>query len=294
MTSYPPLLARAEERIDPATRGAEGGLKSGWAALGSLLIHGTALAAALIAASGSGPQAPPPAIEVSVVMAAAPQAGTAASKGEAVEQAAAPREATPSESQESRTAPTASIRKPTPMRRADPEQEALAVLEPAPVLPTRKPEPSQPSESAEVRGHAPQAVASPPQPTPSDDASASATQLAVLPANDNSMAADAIEGGATTPPTYQAGGSFNPWPRYPTAARRRGIEGEVLIAVTVGADGGAEHVEVLRSSGHSMLDRAAIEALARWRFEPARNAGQAVAGTIEIPVTFRLTDPGGS
>ena len=78
------------------------------------------------------------------------------------------------------------------------------------------------------------------------------------------------------------------------AARRRGIEGEVLVRVAVGLDGGAKRVEVVRSSGSPLLDQAAVEGLERWRFEPARAAGQPVAATVEIPVTFRLTDPGGS
>jgi periplasmic protein TonB len=68
----------------------------------------------------------------------------------------------------------------------------------------------------------------------------------------------------------------------------------VLVRVAVGLDGRAVRVEVLRSSGSALLDKAAVEALERWRFEPARAAGQPVAATVEIPVTFRLTDPDGS
>jgi protein TonB len=100
--------------------------------------------------------------------------------------------------------------------------------------------------------------------------------------------------GTSEPPRYEAGGKSNPWPRYPAAARRRGIEGEVLVEVRVGADGAPAGVEILRSSGSALLDAAAVEALERWRFEPARSGGRPVAGTVEIPVTFKLTEPDGS
>ena len=49
-----------------------------------------------------------------------------------------------------------------------------------------------------------------------------------------------------------------------------------------------EDVEILRSSGHPGLDRAAREALRRWLFEPAREDGQAVAARVLHQVVFRL------
>ena len=66
------------------------------------------------------------------------------------------------------------------------------------------------------------------------------------------------------------------------------------MRVAVALDGRAERVVILRSSGSALLDNAAVEALERWRFEPARAAGQPVAATVEIPVTFRLTERDGS
>jgi protein TonB len=85
-------------------------------------------------------------------------------------------------------------------------------------------------------------------------------------------------------------GLHNPEPRYPLAARRRGLEGLVLLAVAVDAAGQVTGIEVKRSSGHHALDRAARRAVARWRFRPARLGEQPVAADIEVPVRFRLTD----
>jgi protein TonB len=40
--------------------------------------------------------------------------------------------------------------------------------------------------------------------------------------------------------------------------------------------------------GSRSLDRAASDAVRRWRFRPAVREGQAVAGTIQVPITFNL------
>ncbi|NKN31663.1 energy transducer TonB [Marichromatium bheemlicum] len=83
----------------------------------------------------------------------------------------------------------------------------------------------------------------------------------------------------------------NPPPRYPRLARRRGLEGQVLIRVAVGADGRVGATTVIESSGHRLLDDAALRAVARWRFAPAWQAGRAVAAQLTVPVIFRL-EPG--
>lgn len=78
----------------------------------------------------------------------------------------------------------------------------------------------------------------------------------------------------------------NPRPAYPSASRRLGEEGEVVCLIHVRADGAVEHVEVLRSSGFTRLDRAATAGLKRWRFTPALENGVAVATTVRHKVTF--------
>jgi len=83
---------------------------------------------------------------------------------------------------------------------------------------------------------------------------------------------------------------ISPTARYPERARRRGMEGEVLLLVRVGMDGSVADVKVATSSGHEELDRAAVDAAKLWRFEPARRDGKAVTYDVRIPVEFRLTD----
>lgn len=96
----------------------------------------------------------------------------------------------------------------------------------------------------------------------------------------------ATDQGAEAAPDYL----LNPEPKYPEAARRRGIEGVVLLDVLVLADGTAGSVLLARTSGSALLDDAAIEAVRPWRFRPAMRAGVPVDSTVSIPIRFRL-DP---
>ena len=82
--------------------------------------------------------------------------------------------------------------------------------------------------------------------------------------------------------------SGNEPPRYPWSARVRGDQGRVVVSVWVSAEGRAESLSVLVSSGHALLDSAAVEAIERWRFEPARRGGTETASLLNVPVTFRL------
>jgi len=81
-------------------------------------------------------------------------------------------------------------------------------------------------------------------------------------------------------------------PAYPRESVGRGEEGTVLLRLSISARGGVASVEVVGSSGHLRLDRAARDALLAWRFEPATLGGEAIASTLLHPVTFRLAAPG--
>jgi protein TonB len=96
--------------------------------------------------------------------------------------------------------------------------------------------------------------------------------------------------GAAAPPRYGVAGFANPRPRYPWLSRQKGEEGRVVLRVAVDDGGRAIDVAVLGSSGYGRLDRAAAAAVRRWRFAPANSGGRAVAGTVDVPVTFRLSD----
>jgi protein TonB len=84
-------------------------------------------------------------------------------------------------------------------------------------------------------------------------------------------------------------GGYQTTPRYPESARTAGIEGVSLLRFVVLADGLVGTVNVEKSAGHPDLDRAAIDAVKTWRFEPARRGKEAVAVWVTIPVRFQLT-----
>ena len=83
-----------------------------------------------------------------------------------------------------------------------------------------------------------------------------------------------------------------PKPRYPESARRDGKEGRVLLRILVNEEGRTASVQVNRSSGVESLDQAALEAIKRWRFSPARLGDKPVESWVRIPIDFRLTDVG--
>lgn len=82
----------------------------------------------------------------------------------------------------------------------------------------------------------------------------------------------------------------NPPPDYPLPSRRRREEGIVLLTVVVQASGSPSAISLSRSSGHPLLDRAALEAVRHWTFEPARAANVPVTSSVVVPVRFSLSD----
>jgi protein TonB len=77
-------------------------------------------------------------------------------------------------------------------------------------------------------------------------------------------------------------------PRYPAQARRRNQQGVVLLEVRLDARGAQREIRLLRSSGFPSLDRAALEAVAEWRFHPEVINGRGVPSRVQIPVEFAL------
>ncbi len=79
-------------------------------------------------------------------------------------------------------------------------------------------------------------------------------------------------------------------PRYPRKARRAGWEGTTLLKVLVNPDGAPGHVALERTSGFDILDEAAVKAVRRWRFHPARRGVAPLSTWVRIPVAFRLKE----
>ena len=79
-------------------------------------------------------------------------------------------------------------------------------------------------------------------------------------------------------------------PKYPRHARKMGWEGTTLLKVLVDQKGGTKQVEVSRSSGFTTLDKAAMKAVKRWRFQPARSGSGTVESWVKIPIVFDLEE----
>ncbi|HOO89833.1 MAG TPA: energy transducer TonB [Syntrophales bacterium] len=88
-------------------------------------------------------------------------------------------------------------------------------------------------------------------------------------------------------PRYQC----NPPPKYPAIARRRGYEGRVLLSAMISTDGTVVELTVKESSGHLILDRAAVKAVETWKFDPATRMGFPIPLSVDVPVRFVLNHP---
>jgi protein TonB len=168
---------------------------------------------------------------------------------------------------------------PEPAIKSEPPPEPTVkpdgVPEPAPPPPERKvaqtrhPRPKRPAPSSPVE----------PQP-----ATEPTTVVAALSATAPTASAAAIISTESRKVEYL----YNPPPAYPPRARRLGLEGEVLIRTRVLPNGETDRLVLERSSGYALLDDAAMEAVRKWRFRPARRGDEQIVSWIEIPVRFRL------
>ncbi len=75
-------------------------------------------------------------------------------------------------------------------------------------------------------------------------------------------------------------------PAYPAQARRDGVAGTVMVQALIGKDGRVKDTRILRSV--PALDRAAVRAVSRWIFKPAKAHGEPVAVWVAVPVRFKL------
>lgn len=77
-------------------------------------------------------------------------------------------------------------------------------------------------------------------------------------------------------------------PEYPPLSRRLGEAGEVVVVVSVEADGSVSGAQVETSSGHERLDEAARRALLAAHFHPAAAEGKPRASSKRMRIEFRL------
>ena len=109
-------------------------------------------------------------------------------------------------------------------------------------------------------------------------------ELAVESPRQAGPAGDRMASAFTAYPVY----GENMPPVYPEIARIRGYEGVVLIAAEILSNGRVGEARISKSSGYSILDQAALEAIKPWRFEPAKKSGRPFTMWVEVPVKFVL------
>jgi TonB family protein len=80
----------------------------------------------------------------------------------------------------------------------------------------------------------------------------------------------------------------NPKPVYPTAARRRGYEGDVKLRVLVLENGKVGEIEIEKPSGYEVLDESALNTVNDWVFIPGKENGKEVSSWVTVPISFRL------
>lgn len=107
------------------------------------------------------------------------------------------------------------------------------------------------------------------------------------------------EAGKSKTTFYSAGGGAveekagylkNPAPAYPREAAERGQEGIVMLSVSVDRSGKPQKIEVRKSSGHSLLDEAALKTVKKWKFRPGRIGFLSAESELLIPIRFQLKD----
>ena len=207
-------------------------------------------------------------------------------------------------------APIPPVRKVVP---PPPPKPVEKVTPPTPIPEIPKPEPPKVEPKPPVP--APQAVQAPVVPTPADTTTQSGVLNGKPEATGGSGSGGAPgtgrgsgmgegqgpgigpgSGGGTGGGPYRAGSGIEAPklvkevpPVYTPDARRRGLEGDVVLEIVITNRGTVDRVRVLRGLGAG-LDENAIAAVKQWRFEPARRLGSPVDVVVEVSVEFRMRD----
>lgn len=169
----------------------------------------------------------------------------------------------------------AKAEEPPPPQPADPPLQAAALPLPPPPPPPPPPEQREQRERAE---------------RPSPPSAQGAARAEASRASDEAGAMPREGSAAFLLGTREATVGRRVDPIVPVEARQARMQGTVVLAVTISPEGVPTAVDVYRSSGHMLLDRAAQEALWQWRFDPARRGGVPVEDRIAVPFVFRIVN----
>jgi protein TonB len=199
--------------------------------------------------------------------------------------------------------------------RVDPVvRKSVDVAKPQPVKSVKaKPQPLASSSKLMPKPETAQPAARPvdaPVATPSDTASrtpttdnkpvstqaSSSTQAASTPAAQAPAALAVATAGNAAPATASSAPVVITDPnyagrchyKYPESARRRNLEGTVVIRALIDTDGKAASVTIISSSGFDLLDSAARRAISDCAFTPQRVDGRPVQAIVDVPIPFKL------
>ncbi|MGF1512025.1 MAG: energy transducer TonB [Myxococcota bacterium] len=165
------------------------------------------------------------------------------------------------------------------------------VVDTPPPPPVPRDQTMKPLEAARIQNRS-----APPAPTPLIQQAA----LQNLPPIDGLSLASALPGlthglggvglglARMTEPDREAIVQRRPAPRYPNDARRRGVEGFVVLRMRVNVRGQVDDAVVVEAEPPGIFDRSAKSAALAYRFSPARSGGRSVASTVEQKMNFRL------
>ena len=98
-----------------------------------------------------------------------------------------------------------------------------------------------------------------------------------------------VTGRGVIPPSPDSAFRNQP-PTYPIEAARQHAQGTVRLLIHVSAQGRPQDVVIATSSGAESLDRAARNAVRRWRFTPAQSQGTPVPFDYSLDIRFILGD----
>ena len=81
-------------------------------------------------------------------------------------------------------------------------------------------------------------------------------------------------------------------PKYPARAQARGIEGWVQLHYMVDPSGNTYDIEIVDSNGDRSIERAAIKAARKYKYQPAEYQGKPIDASASVLIRFAMADSG--
>jgi len=80
-----------------------------------------------------------------------------------------------------------------------------------------------------------------------------------------------------------------PPPKYPESLRKEGTSGLVLVTIVIDEQGSVIASEIKKTSNEA-FSAPALEAIANWKFKPAKLGAKAVKVRVSVPIRFSMTE----